>query len=544
MEQLRLELNGVPFTPDPSIDYGFDFFAWDAEMQKEPPPGVSEQAYHRGLFRDMLENSLFAITAFVMRVPCAFHPFWIEVCKEVQAGPLDKTLDIWARGHGKSTVITGARVIQQILKNPEITCCIFSYSKAAAYKFFHQIKGILEGSDFLKWCYPDVLYQDPQVEAPKWSEDGGLIVRRRGFQKEPTLAASGLIEGMPTGFHFSLRVYDDIMVEDIADSADMMEKLKERFDLSKNLGLDGGWEWVVGTPYHHDDIIQTLRSRTTIDGRPSYNVRLKPATENGEWNGRPVFHSEGYINDLKVNKNKFSSQQLLNPTPVEIRKLQWENVKELTQAEIPSNIYKFMLVDPAGERRDRTGDSWAIIVVGVEPFRDQDLGASNIYILDGVIAEMTHEDAISQVVDIYCRNGRITQLGVEKVGQSTFEIHVANALRAKNIILSSDVGNLAILRPSGRTKAERIEAALAWPLTNHKLHVNQNLPVAFKERLRTEAERFPRWRDDGLDALSYAYDLIKDYRFGLKPLARQDNRPKFLANRWKTRRHRASWLNV
>jgi hypothetical protein len=120
-----LDINGVSWTVQPDIDYGFDFYAWADEMDKKPPKGVTQVQYSRGLFRDLLENSLFAITAFVLRVPCAFHPFWIAACKEVQSGPLDKTLDVWARGHGKSTIITAARVIQQILKDPELTCCVF-----------------------------------------------------------------------------------------------------------------------------------------------------------------------------------------------------------------------------------------------------------------------------------------------------------------------------------------------------------------------------------------------------------------------------------
>jgi hypothetical protein len=72
---------------------------------------------------------------------------------------------------------------------------------------------------------------------------------------------------------------------------------------------------------------------------------------------------------------------------------------------------------------------------------------------------------------------------------------------------------LEILRPAGRQKEDRIEAALSWPLRNAKIYIVDTVAAAFEARLRQEMEKFPYWKDDGLDILSYVYDMIKDYRF-------------------------------
>ena len=99
------------------------------------------------------------------------------------------------------------------------------------------------------------------------------------------------------------------------------------------------------------------------------------------------------------------------------------------------------------------------------------------------------------------------------MGISTTEIHVANALRAKGINLTIENESLVALRPAGRQKEVRIESALQWPLCNGKIKISKGIPSAYRERIKLEMEKFPYWRDDALDALSYGYDLIKDYKF-------------------------------
>src|SRR5215831_19099294 len=105
---------------------------------------------------------------------------WLyERCREVEAQPDDR-LDLWARDHYKSTIITYGGVIQEILRDPEITVGIFSHIRPAAKKFMRQIKQTFEDHDYLKSLYHDVLFDKPRQEAPKWSEEEGIIVRRRG----------------------------------------------------------------------------------------------------------------------------------------------------------------------------------------------------------------------------------------------------------------------------------------------------------------------------------------------------------------------------
>ena len=145
------------------------------------PDSISKGLYPEwDLYRTLCMDDLWFLIYFGMGVKIANHPFWVEACKEVQKGPKTCTLDMWAREHGKSTIITKAETIQDIFNNPEERVCIFSYTRPIAIGFVRSIKQILEESEFLKWLFPDILYKDPKVESPKWTEDS-LLVRRKGF---------------------------------------------------------------------------------------------------------------------------------------------------------------------------------------------------------------------------------------------------------------------------------------------------------------------------------------------------------------------------
>lgn len=511
-----LEIDGIGWKRLPGLKYGTDFRRYLQDARKA---GMKDNDALAELFK----HSLWFLVYFGMRVSIANHPWWVQCCLDVQRGPKSNTLDLWSREHGKTTIITQGETIRQILNNPEERIGLFSYSRPAALSILRGIKQILEGSTMLKACFPNILYEDPRTQAEKWSETDGLIVKRKGFYKEATLEAWGLIEGMPTGKHFSGRVYDDVVTADLVNSPEVNAKVKDAFDMSQNLGTIDGWHKVIGTTYHHEDLLVALRNKKLPDGVPVYTTRVKPATVDGSPNGASAYLPESRLAELRLNRQMFYSQQLLDPTPQGTQKLDKSMLVEVNPGEIPQRLFKFMTVDPAGERKSdsRQGDSWAIIVAGVEPYRD-DLGASRIYILDMLIEPMTQAEAIDAVVRMYLRNGQIRQVGIEKVGISTAEIHIAKGLHSRGKSLTVENGGLVVLRPAGRKKEQRIEAALQWPLLNRKIHLSTAVPAAYRERLKLEMEKFPYWHDDSLDSLSYVYDMIRDFRFGTYEATKED----------------------
>lgn len=506
-------INGISWQPIPGVKYKHDYWQiYQNVMQKK------EGWHEEGTYRWLFQHDLFFLVFFGLRWPGANHEFIVNCCREIEDGPQTRTLDLWFREGGKSTIITTARSIQEVLNNPNERVGIFSYTRSAAIALLRQIRWVLEESEILKTCFPDILYANPDKESPKWSDLEGLVVRRSGYHKELTFEAHGLIDGMPTGKHFSLLVYDDVVTADLVQTPEMMSKVKERFDLSLNIGTATGRHRVIGTIYDYDDALMYIASkRNSLTGEPTYHVRKKAATIDGTFGGASVFLPEERLDLLRANRKIFACQQLLDPSPTGEGLFRGDMLNIVDRQDIPTRLYKFMVVDPAGTNAmrvdNRKADKWAAWVVGVSP-NLTDKGVSNLYILDGFLQSMSMGDALREITRLYLRSGRILKMGVEKVGGMTFEVHIANALREKGKLLSTDIGNLVLLTPGGRKKERRIEEALAWPFANGCIHISTQVPANVREDLRMEMERFGGgWKDDGLDALSYVYDILSEYRF-------------------------------
>ena len=179
-------------------------------LQSLTPP---EQYGH---YRNLARTDLFFLLRYTLKRTDLDHDWLFDRCREVEQQP-DGHLDLWAREHYKSTIITFGLTIQNILQshgeNPlpewdgrEPTFGLFSHTRPIAKGFLRQIKQEFEANEHLKHFFPDILYENPKKDAPKWSEDDGIILKRQGNPKESTVEAWGLVDGQPTGKHFDVLV--------------------------------------------------------------------------------------------------------------------------------------------------------------------------------------------------------------------------------------------------------------------------------------------------------------------------------------------------
>lgn len=299
----------------------------------------------------------------------AFNQWVFDRCREIQTAP-DGYLDLWAREHYKSTVITYALTIQEILRDPEITVGIFSHTRPIAKAFLRQIKQEFETNETLKTWFPDILWADPRKDSPKWSEDEGIVVKRRTNPKEATVEAWGVVDGQPTSKHFALLVYDDVVTKESVSTPEMMQKTTDALALSYNLGTIEGRRRFIGTRYHYNDSYRTLIERGTA------KPRVYPATADGKVEGEPVFLTREQLAKKRADQGPyvFACQMLQDPKADETQgfKEEW-----LRYASVPHKGQNLVvLVDPASAKK-KTSDYTSAWCLG--------LGADrNVYVHDMV----------------------------------------------------------------------------------------------------------------------------------------------------------------
>ena len=218
----------LDFQPIPGIDYKHDY----VEIFHYIATGKIKA---RPTYRALCRNDLFFLLYFGLgRVDIHPQPteerpdaarFLVKCIRHVEEDHTD-TLDLWAREHYKSTFFTFGLPIQEIINNPEERICLFSHTRPISKGFLRRIKQTLESRPMAKRWFPDIFWADPKKQAPKWSEDDGLIVKRKSIASEATWEAWGLVDGQPTSKHFTIRVYDDIVTKDSVTTPQQIKKAR------------------------------------------------------------------------------------------------------------------------------------------------------------------------------------------------------------------------------------------------------------------------------------------------------------------------------
>ncbi len=348
-----------------------DLLAYKSSGTKE---GESE---YLKIVKHLSAEDFFFFCYFVLDLPIN-HPFLVARANDVQRRN-HLTLDLWFREGWKSTLLTFALPIQEIIQNPENRICIFSHTRAMAKSHMRKIKLELESNQVLWKAFDNIFYENPKSRSPKWSEDDGLYVKRKRNYGEASFEAWGLIEKMPAGKHFTIRVYDDIVTETAVNTAGQLEKVESQFGLSENLGTKGGRKRIIGTRYSHKDLYGKLISKR-------WETRIHPAEvdDSGEamLMGTPVYLSREELNAKYEDMGEYiyGAQMLQNPTAASAQKFRLHWLKKWTIRTVKPYMNVYILADPARVVKKET-DPTVFIVLGTDHNR-------NYWVLDIVRKKM------------------------------------------------------------------------------------------------------------------------------------------------------------
>lgn len=519
------QLSTLPWLPE-RYHQAFDSFA------SLPPLEI-----YAGL-REWFRTDLFALMTLGLNRLDVAHPWLYERCVEVEKYP-NGYLDLWARGHYKSTIITFGKTIQDILASHgddplpewdlghEPTFVIFSHTRPIAKAFLRQIKVEFQRNDLLKSIYPDILYENPERQSPRWSEDAGLVVKRHANPKEATLEAHGLIDGQPTSRHYNVMVYDDVVVRDSVTNPDQIQKTTEAWEQSLNLGDSNPRKRYIGTRWHFADTYRAIMEREAAI------PRLHPATTDSTLTGPPVLLTKDELAQKVREMGPYtaSAQLLLDPTVDSKQRFlrDWLRHQFIRDRIGWNAMNRALICDPASGKKNSDFTGMMVVAYGSD---------QNIYLLDALRDRLSLNQRATEFMRLH-RKWRPQYCGYEEYGLQAdiqyleermdresyrFEViplkgKLSKFDRVNRLIPMASDGRIwlpdAIMRTNSEGKLEDLvqdmieQEFLAWPVPAH---------------------------DDMIDAFSRVFDLEMPW-----PMPTVEEHPD---DRYNRARRTGSWMSA
>lgn len=451
--------------------------------------------------RLLLRHDLFYLLVYGMNRKDMDRDWLFDRCREVQRQP-DNCLDLWAREHYKSTIITIGLTIMNVLQNPDITVGIFSHTRPIAKAFLRQIKREWETNMLLQAYFPFIAPPEKsEARTRTWSEDGGLIVRRSGNPKEATLEAWGLVDGQPTGKHFALLIYDDVVTLESVTTPEQIKKTTDAWRLSLNLGARDGHLRMIGTRYHASDTYHLIMEQGSV------TPRLHPATEDGLPGGKAVFLDEETLKKKRRDMGAyvFACQMLQNPLADNAMgfKKEWFQTLPSDTAEkagFSADMNRYILVDPASSKKEGS-DYTSMWVVGLNH-------DGFYYVLDGVHDRLALHERAEALFALHKKH-RPLAVGYEQYGIQADIEHIKYRMEQENYRFSIQAlgGSMAKTDRIRRLVPVFEQGRMWFPHRLVTIKADRTVSDLVQDFYKNEYLNFPvAEHDDMLDCLSRILD--------------------------------------
>lgn len=213
------------------------------------------------------------------------HPMWfhLEMMEWQDQNPEGMALAF--RGARKTSYLTVARAILEILCDPNVRILFASDAADQAKTFLRSVKSHFERNEDLREVFGDYC-----LGADKWA-DGEIIVSKRTAVglKEATVTCVGT-ESALLGRHFEIIIADDLVTDENSLTEGQREKVKNYYYKTLLPALEPrGRMWIIGTRWHEDDLYGWLE-KEDFAGKVYRLAILDEETDHSVW--EEVFSTE------------------------------------------------------------------------------------------------------------------------------------------------------------------------------------------------------------------------------------------------------------
>lgn len=306
-----------------------------------------------------------------------------------------KNLILAPRGFGKSTALTVAVIVLEVLMNPNIRILIGSKSDKQARGFLDEAKQCLQKERLI-----EIFGIQGGEKITVWNEDAINVLGRTIAAKEKTVTALGS-GGSVTSRHFDLIIADDLVDNKNSRTTLQRRELHKFFYQTLRPCLEPkGRMYVLGTRYHPDDLYNWLMTKD-----PEFNITtfIIPALVDGESQYPERYETEELLS-LRTSMGTifFDSQLMLNTDSMRGEIFKYDYFKWYSK--LPPRLRIFAAADLALGKKTQH-DFFAIVVLGYDD-------NENIFILDTYAGKISLEQQNKMILHYHEKHDPIL-FGIE-----------------------------------------------------------------------------------------------------------------------------------
>lgn len=415
------------------------------------------------------------------------------LCRRMQSRR--RQMILWPRGTYKST-ISMAYALWLVVNNPEHRILIACDTTDVAVARLAVLKSWMERNELLRALWPEIFWENPQGQAPRWAEKAATV-RRKGTYTEATFEAGGVDVNI-VGRHYTAAVLDDLVTMATVETDRAIQKTINYYQLLRPVFLPGGvdgkgfLELIDGTRWHDNELYGWIleNDRDVIP-----DIRGILDDDNPE---ETILGPDFTIDQLRSIRStmtayQFSCQYENSPISSDTAMFKQDDIAPMKYRTLPTGIYLCTVtMDPArkaGKSSDRTAITCRLLDHSGHWWIEKEWAGR--LLLAGRARRLFEFCA-----ELDGRNFHPVMVGIED--PDGMDIPAFRDEMAKN----QKWWSVVEIRHRGRTKESRVGQIQAIAEA-HRLHLREEM-----KELESELYRFPHGRyDDRADSLSMHYEL-------------------------------------
>lgn len=381
------------------------------------------------------------------------------------------------RGVRKTSYLTIARSIFEIIKDPNVRILFVSDATDQAKTFLRSVKSHFENNDELK-----NIFGNYHIGAAKWADNEIIVNKRTAVGlKEATITCAGM-ETALLGRHFDIIIADDLVTGENSLTEGQREKIKNYYYRTLLPALEPrGRLWVIGTRWQDDDLYDHL-SKEDFKAATHRLPVLDHETDQSIW--EELFPTERMHRIRRGSLSAFNLQWMCQSCSSVGGIFNENNFKFYEH--LPTNYFKWQGVDLAAGQKAHN-DFFAHVTLVIEK------GTRKIYLVDSLETKILFDKQVTLINDKFQEHRDTVRVGIE-----------ANAYQ---VVLSQMVRHWfpevpVVPRWTLKDKTARAQQLAAIAAENGPFYIRSTDDKFFRRMLS-----FPTGPKDLFDAFDIAIDM-------------------------------------